>query len=189
MTTSAREALGTALRAMHVFYWDWRLGIRTRRSTAPVPGGKAGDPTAYHVLLRAAAALRPDDVVVDIGCGSGRACAVFARRCRHVSGIDLSLEAVAIAQRNGVAASRGDARTAEYGSATVLWFYNPFGPEALRSVLRRARTPRALYYNASEAHRDVFLAEGYALDARLEFPGILSAGEDYAVLDYRLTEY
>lgn len=183
-----REALGAALRAVHAAYWDWRLGIRTQRSTAAVRGGKAGDPTAYHVLFRAAATLRPDDVLVDVGSGAGRACAVFARMCRAVSGIDLSAEAVARAQRNGIAARCADARTAEYGAATVLWIYNPFGPEVLRPVLRRARAPRVLYYNASEAHRDVFLAEDYALNARLEFPGILSAGEDYAVLDYRLTK-
>ncbi len=70
----------------------------------------------------------------------------------------------------------------------MLWMYNPFGPEVLRTVLRRARAPRVLYYNASPAHCDVFLAEGYGLGARLVFPGILSAGEDYAVLDYRLTK-
>ena len=185
---SLRDRLGAMLRAIEARYWDWRLGIRTTRSTPAMPGGKAGDPTAYHVLFRAAAALRADDVLVDVGCGTGRACAVFARFCRSVTGIEFSPEAAALARRNGLHVIATDARTADYASATVLWIYNPFSPEVLRSVLRRARTPRVLYYNASDEHRDVFLAEGYALVERLEFPGLRSAGEDYAVLGYRLRE-
>lgn len=183
-----RDHIGAALRAVHAAYWDKRLGINTRRSTLAVPGGKAGDPTAYHVLFRAASELRPDDVLFDVGCGSGRACAVFGRVCRSVIGIELSLAAASQARANGVHVRAEDARRTDFSGATVLWFYNPFGPEALRAVLRRAATPRVLYYNASEAHRDVFLAEGYALVGRTDFGDILSAGEGYSVLAYRRTD-
>jgi SAM-dependent methyltransferase len=185
---SVRDRLGEAIRAIEARYWDWRLDIRTTYATPAVPGGKAGDPTAYHVLFRAAAELHADDVLVDVGCGTGRACVVFARFCRTVRGIEFSSAAAELARRNGVHVIDADARVADYGAATVLWIYNPFGPEVLRSVLRQARTPRVLYYNASDAHRDVFLAEGYALVDRLEFTGLRSAGEAYAVLSYRLRE-
>ena len=160
---------------------DWRLGIRTRRSTPAIGGGaKAGDPTPYPALFRAARTLGPADVVYDVGCGSGRACAVFATTGARVTGIELSAEAAGIARRNRVTVIVGDARSADYASVTALWMFNPFGPEALRAVLRRANSPRVLYYNASDQHRAVLFDEGYAAhDSTLV--------GDYALLDCRRT--
>ena len=155
---------------LHQIWWDWRLGIRTLRST-PALGGDAqpGDPTSYAVLFAVAATLQPNDVVYDVGCARGRACAVFARRCSQVVGIETSPVAAEAARRNGIAVIEADARTVDYTHATVLWMFNPFGPETLRAVLRRAAVPRVLYYSGTEAHAQVFHAEGYALTRRQMF--------------------
>lgn len=180
---------GYTTRLVHDQFWDWRLGIRTMRSTAAVGGGaKAGDPTGYDVLFSAARTIKDSDVVFDIGCGRGRACVVFARAGATVTGVELSPVAAAAARKNGVTVIEADARTVCYDGVTVLWLYNPFGAEALRAVLRKANAPRAIYYNASEAHRAVFLAEGYAVVHR-EVVALLSLVQppvrnDCAVLHY-----
>ena len=157
-------------RRLHQIWWDWRLGIRTPRST-PALGGDAqpGDPTSYAVLFAVAATLEPKDVVYDVGCGRGRACAVFARTCAKVVGIEASPVAAAAARRNGVAVIEAEARAVDYTGASVLWMFNPFGPETLRAVLRRAAVPRVLYYSGTEVHALVFHAEGYALTRRQAF--------------------
>jgi hypothetical protein len=72
-----------------------------------------------------------------------------------------------------------DARTVDYTSATVLWMFNPFGPEALRAVLRRASAPRVLYYSGTDVHAEVFLAEGYGLTRRQSVNG-----DDHTVFHY-----
>ncbi len=155
---------------LHTLLWDWRLGIRTLRTT-PALGGDAqpGDPASYEVLLAVAETLAADDVVFDVGCGRGRACAVFARACAKVVGIEASLVAAAAARRNGIAIIEADARAVDYAGATVLWMFNPFGPETMRAVLRRAAVARVLYYSGTEVHAQVFHAEGYALTRRQEF--------------------
>lgn len=164
---------------MHDLYWDLRLGVRTLRSTPALGNGaKAGDPTPYAALLRVARTLTPADVVYDVGCGAGRACVVFATSGALVRGIEMSPAAAAAARRNGVSVIEGDARSADYAGATMLWFFNPFGPETLRAVLRRANALRVVYYNASDQHRAVLFEEGYAVHDS-ELVG------DYAVLDYQ----
>ncbi len=172
------------LRVLHDQFWDWRLGIRTMRSVAPIGGGaKAGDPTGYDVLWHVAQSLKPSDVVYDIGCGRGRACAVFARSGATAIGIEIGAEAAAAARANGVTVIEGDARTIDYPGATVLWLYNPFGAEALRAVLRRAQAPRVLFHNANAEHQAVLFAEGYAVTARFVRSGLLASGDDdYPVL-------
>jgi len=168
-----RQGLGAAivLRSLREIardaWWDWRLGIRTLASTPSVGGGaKPGEPTGYDVLFAVAAAFGPGDVVYDVGCGRGRACAVFARTGARVIGVEVSPRAAAAARRNRIAVIEGDARTVDYADATALWMFNPFGPETLRTVLRRAHAPRVVYYSGTETHADVFLAEGYALHRR-----------------------
>jgi SAM-dependent methyltransferase len=153
--------------ALQDIWWDLRLGVRTLRSTPAIGGdAKPGDPTSYAVLLAVAQSVTAGDVVYDVGCGRGRACAVFARTGARVAGIEASPVAADAARRNGVTVIEGDARAADYRGATILWMFNPFGPETLRAVLRCAQAPRVLYYSGTEVHAQVFLAEGYALVRR-----------------------
>ncbi len=173
------RAVGT----LHALWWDWRLGIRTLTTTPALGGGaQPGDPTSYAVLFAVADTLAASDVVYDVGCGRGRACAVFARTGATVIGIEASPIAAAAARGNGVAVIEADARAVDYSGATVLWMFNPFGPETLRAVLRRAAAPRVLYYSGTEVHAQVFQAEGYALTRRQVF-----AADDHVVHHYGRT--
>jgi hypothetical protein len=107
---------------------------------------------------------------------------VFARAGAKVVGVEASPMAAQAARRNGVTVVEADARAVDYSGATLLWMFNPFGPETLRAVLRRARTPRVLYYSGTEVHAQVFLAEGYALVRRQVVPG-----DDHTVFHYART--
>jgi spore coat polysaccharide biosynthesis protein SpsF (cytidylyltransferase family) len=53
-------------------------------------------------------AIAPDDVVLDIACGSGEGSGILARRCREVYGCDLSGEVVAEASARGISNARFD---------------------------------------------------------------------------------
>jgi SAM-dependent methyltransferase len=124
------------------------------------------DPVAYepvdYLLLRRY--MRPvklgsDDVVYDIGCGMGRMLCLFARRnVKQVVGIEYDARLADIARLN-VASMRGrkapievrqgDAIEADYDAATVIWMFNPFGPQTMSLVLDRVgeslqRVPRRL---------------------------------------------
>jgi len=112
------------------------------------------DPVAYepvdYLLLRRymrPVALGPKDVVYDIGCGMGRMLCLFARRrIKEVVGIEYDVRLTEIARRN-VATMRGrrtpievrhgDAVEADYDAATVIWMFNPFGPQTMTLVLDR----------------------------------------------------
>src|SRR5262249_12123465 len=43
--------------------------------------------------------LRPDDVLLEAGCGTGRLTPTFARRCRSVLAVDFSLESLRVCRR------------------------------------------------------------------------------------------
>ena len=60
-------------------------------------------PTHTSRTLAEALEIRPDDVVIDVGCGCGVLSFVAARLgAKHVIGCDLSEEAIEIARRNAV---------------------------------------------------------------------------------------
>jgi len=112
------------------------------------------DPVAYepvdYLLLRRymrPVKLASDDVVYDIGCGMGRMLCLFARRpVRQVVGIEYDGRLAEMARQN-VGAMRGrkspievrhgDAIEADYDAATVIWMFNPFGPQTMNLVLDR----------------------------------------------------
>jgi SAM-dependent methyltransferase len=59
--------------------------------------------------------LRPNDLVLDIGCGNGWATAQLAALCRHVTGVDYSEEMIARAR-----AEYGHVNNAEWRKCDVL---------------------------------------------------------------------
>ncbi|WP_244928448.1 class I SAM-dependent methyltransferase [Nocardioides sp. W7] len=116
--------------------------------------------------------LRPDDVLVDIGCGKGRViCLAARRRLARVIGIDLSPEIVAVAAEN-VLRLRGarspvdvvvaDAVTYDYSDVTCAYLFNPFEHFVLDRVLAKIEADRAgapfrcAFVNLSDVQRETF---------------------------------
>lgn len=127
---------------------------------------------SYYLRLRALDRfLRPgpDDVVLDLGCGDGRALCVFARRpVARVRGIDFDATACANARRNAeclrgrrapIEVIEGDAAEHRFRDETIVYLFNPFGRGTLRAVLEglhasvreRPRRVRICYYHPKHA--------------------------------------
>jgi SAM-dependent methyltransferase len=175
---------GSAL-ADHVFHVAMRMvdelidaawGIDTRREHRYGAGETAGlrhaDPMtnmpSYYarlLALRRFLDLRPDDVVVDLGCGDGRAVAVFARsRAGRCIGVEFDAVAAAASRRNAtrlrwrqapVEIINGDVAAYRFRDETVIYLFNPCGPATLRAILanlkrsldERPRRLRLCYYH------------------------------------------
>ncbi|MCX6906469.1 MAG: class I SAM-dependent methyltransferase [Verrucomicrobia bacterium] len=127
----------------------------------------------YWLLKRIVEVVRPgpEDVFFDIGCGKGRALAMFAlcpiKKC---VGVEIDPSLAQVAERNA-AGLRGrvapievrteNAAETDYGSGTIYFMFNPFGPATLTAVLTRiqeslVKRPRKIcvvYYNP--LHREV----------------------------------
>jgi ubiquinone/menaquinone biosynthesis C-methylase UbiE len=72
----------------------WNL-ISARYAASPI-----ADRTAYETKLeKIKACLSPEDVVLDIGCGTGTQCGDLAGHVRQVTGIDISGKLLAIAEQ------------------------------------------------------------------------------------------
>jgi SAM-dependent methyltransferase len=59
-----------------------------------------GEQTVDAVLCPLGASLRPEDAVVEIGCGVGRLTRTLARRASRVIAVDVSEEMIALARRH-----------------------------------------------------------------------------------------
>jgi SAM-dependent methyltransferase len=139
---------------------DAAYGVRTSLERRYVNGEASNtryrDPEtnmpSYYLrilALRRALAPGPDDVVLDLGCGSGRALLVFARAgvalCR---GIDFDAEACRLAAANARALRgsevpieilQADAAAHDFSDETIVYLFNPFGRATLRAVLDNLR--------------------------------------------------
>jgi cyclopropane fatty-acyl-phospholipid synthase-like methyltransferase len=114
-------------------------------------------------------ALGPSDIFVDIGCGKGRMLCCAARyRVEHVLGVDLSEPFCAAARENArrlrgrkapISVQTSAADEFDYSSASVLFFFNPFGEATMAPLLTKigrevTREVRVAY--AQPAHDDAF---------------------------------
>jgi len=127
----------------------------------------------YWLLRRIVQIVKPgpEDVFFDIGCGKGRALALFARwPIKKSVGVEIDPALGQIALQN-VATLRGrvapievrveNASETDYSSGTIFFMFNPFGPATLTAVLTRiqeslVKRPRRIcvvYYNP--LHLDV----------------------------------
>ncbi len=107
-------------------------------------------------------ALKPSDVVYDIGCGAGRILCLAARRnVSAVVGIecvpslaDKARENARVlrARRARVLIISGDAAVQNYSGGSVFIMFNPFGADTMRRVLGRIRTSLALGKSARFAY-------------------------------------
>jgi hypothetical protein len=153
--------------------WERRFNINTRGCVAPRHGDATRyESVPYHAMFRIMDHLQlgPDDVVVDIGSGMGRAvCVAASYPIRESIGVELEADLHRRALENAVRARRlrapirlhcRSAADFDFAHVTVILFFNPFGPETMRTVLRRIegslrahpRTIRIGYLNATCAH-------------------------------------
>jgi predicted RNA methylase len=116
--------------------------------------GVAYSPTPGRQLSRILRSLPLPDVAsftfIDLGCGKGRTLLIAAEHgYRHVVGVELDPDLAQVARRNIAAYTavkpqwtgtievvEGDAARYELpGTPTVLFLFNPFGPDTLRAVV------------------------------------------------------
>ena len=124
---------------------EWRYGdVQARRTRYRDP--QTNQPSYYLRILALRRFLAPSagDVVVDLGCGAGRALFVFARagvaRCR---GVDFEPAACKAARDNvrrfgdrvAIDIEQRDAVSYKFTDETILYLFNPFGADTLRAVL------------------------------------------------------
>jgi SAM-dependent methyltransferase len=179
---------------LHDLAMDALLGIDAYGAQQPLaPNARNGpyEPISYAALSRVsrALALKPSDLIYDIGCGMGRAICYFARQnIKGSIGVELDPDLASVAKRN-IARMRGrrafaQAHTADaadhgYADATAVFLYNPFGAEVMRAVLdridrdRQGRAIRFVYVNPQQAE---------ILDAT---PWLKRAGKQFRIPLYR----
>lgn len=171
--------------------WERRLGIMTGAGDYEKEDANHSryEPTSYAVLERLAESgqISRDDVVLDYGCGKGRAGFYlnYALGCRTV-GIEYNEDLFAQAQENlafyvGRKAAAGrvgfvcaDAEGYEIGDANCFYFFNPFSLKILQSVVRRIfesyycspRPMKLFFYYATDEYLRWLMGED-----RLEFAG------------------
>ena len=157
------SGLKTRLLNPHDVYWDARLGIHTfGHLDSGISDGRYYGAASYRSLRRVfdAIELKPDDVIVDIGCGFGRPLffAVDQYKVRQAYGIEANAN-FAQTMRSNITKFRGNkevitvvetyAQEYDYRHATVIYLYNPFGAETMIEVLEKiyqslTRYPRPL---------------------------------------------
>lgn len=146
-------------------YWDKKAAeLRTDASA-----------TMKDVVLRSleiegiASRLRPDDRLLDVGCGNAYGSLVFAEHCGSVLGIDYSAQMVAMA-REAISASGLQNVRAEHGDVLEVGQAYPQGFTAVSCVRCLINLPEeAQQYRAISQLADVlvpggrlFLIEGVA---------------------------
>jgi cyclopropane fatty-acyl-phospholipid synthase-like methyltransferase len=159
---------------------DVRLGVHTRGIfETNIPDGAPASTVDYTILNRVLdrLALEPDDVFIDIGCGTGRVlCLAARRRVQRVIGFDLSPEMVRTATANvenlrgrlsPVDVVEADATEFDYSETTCAYMFSPFKHTVLAQVLNkikadRSRRPfRCAFVSQSESQRETFRAHDW----------------------------
>lgn len=188
-------------------YWDRRLRVSTFGYFPAMGRPDEADfrvhhtPMPYSVCFRILrhVGLRPDDVVVDLGCGLGRAVFVGSSlEARRSIGVDIVPQLVSQAQENAKRA-RPEGRDIKFHcmsaedyvmtDATILVMFDPFGAGTIAAVVRsleremsnRPRDLRVAYVNP--VHADVLDASELLtrIDHWPERPRSLSRYGRYAI--------
>lgn len=157
----------------HDLYWERRLGVNTSgRRPVNYADAQRYEAVPYYLNFKLfeRVGLRPDDVMVDLGSGEGRAlCAASLLPLKEIIGVEIEPDLHAAAQRNvarmrgrraPIRLIRGSATDFDFEGVTVLFLFNPFGAATMRQVLDRLhasiqshpREVRIVYVNAVCSH-------------------------------------
>ncbi|MEY4939882.1 MAG: hypothetical protein RIQ93_1617 [Verrucomicrobiota bacterium] len=155
------------------FCWERRLGVSTSgRRPVNFDDAQPYEAVPYYLNFKLfeRVGLRPNDVMVDLGSGEGRAvCAASLLPLKEVIGVEIDPELHAAAERNAgrVRGRRapirlicGSATEFNFAGVTALFLFNPFGPATMQKVLDRLhasieadpREVRIVYVNAVCSH-------------------------------------
>jgi len=181
-------------------WWEFSLGVSTRGWSATDHPDAGHYATMRYTTIFAVLEhlhLTPSDVFVDIGCGKGRVlCCAARHRAKQVIGIDLSDQLCCEARINAqrmrgrrapIAVETALAQEFDYGPATVLFLFDPFGGTTLGQVLAkvahdtRGREVRVAYANPT--YDEVFRAQAW-LGGR-EFWSGAQSGLEHDIAFYR----
>jgi SAM-dependent methyltransferase len=109
-------------------------------------------PAAYLYLKQIVQRLKikPEDKAIDFGCGKGRAvCYLAMFNPKKVVGVEINQEMIDIARRNLKALAlttpppieliQQDAACFEIQDENIFFFFNPFGPKTLQTVIENIK--------------------------------------------------
>ncbi len=170
------EKKETALKRIRDAWLDWRWGGRLLGQDSPTRFANKGayntEDTSYDVLkcLFKMVAPRPDDVIVDVGCGRGRVINYLLSRGlkNEIYGLELDPDVASdtaerLARYGNVSIVGGDAIENLPQRGTLFYLYNPFAEFVVRRLnakllrLPTADRVRVIYYNC--LHVDPFLGD------------------------------
>jgi predicted RNA methylase len=151
------------------FYWELRLGVRTRAFQEDAAWITAEHvhyaATSYPVIFRILdfLDLSSIDIVVDLGCGKGRVVCCAARyHLAEVIGVEDVPVLSEYAETNSrimrgrnskISIVKCKAEDFDYSRGTVFFLNNPFGPQTLDAVLTQMKRAaqlsgkRLVYFN------------------------------------------
>jgi SAM-dependent methyltransferase len=104
-----------------------RRPLKAHLAEGTLPGRSGSLLNSYmnrpsYRLMAAALALRPEDDLLDVACGSGEFLAAHASEARHLAGIDVSREKAALArQRLADRIAAGTAEVVQGDAASMPW--------------------------------------------------------------------
>lgn len=148
--------IGTDLR------WGGRVLGKPRQTRLANKGAYNTEDTPYAVLAHAFghAPPRPDDVIVDVGCGRGRVINYLLSLGlpNQIVGIELDPEVAAdtqarLARHQNVRVILGDATACLPAEGTLFYLYNPFAEFVVRRLSAKLMSLptlprlRVIYYN------------------------------------------
>lgn len=132
---------------------DRRLGIDTtvvRFNSPGHPERSPYEPVHYEALaiIDERVSVSDDEVFYDLGCGKGRVLCHYALKpIRSATGVEYGQSLYEAARRNldGLKGKKAqewhvlhnDVQDVDLSDATLIFMFNPFGREIMRSVLRK----------------------------------------------------
>ncbi len=147
-------------------YYDLRYSSRFLNGNMPSRFKDQGANDVYHTdygvmpLIFDNVPVKPDDVLVDVGCGKGRVINYWLSRklANPIFGLEIDPAITAstsrqFAKRSNVRIIAGDAVANLPPEGTLLYFYNPFGRDKVIEFERRVRevtggkAVTVVYYN------------------------------------------